>query len=163
VLTAAHLYERLGRYDRAEKLYAQVKADYQDPADLLGFYYRAVVGRNDATYARAWQKEREQVFPDDLVRTAVSHTPPAHGLFVEGDSPAAREAGIQRGDIIVAVDGWHVDNMPQYYAVRAFPLDGRFTLTIWRANRLREVTIADKHFVPEFRIANYPLEGWNER
>ena len=62
-----------------------------------------------------------------------------------------------------AVDGWRVDNMVQYRTVRAFPLDGGFTLTVARGATRLPVTIANRAFVPDFRIANYPVQGWIEK
>jgi hypothetical protein len=163
LLTAAHLYERLERFSDAEELYQHVRERYDDPAGLLGFYYRAVNVRQDASYERRWQIAREKVFPDDLVKTPPAAEKPARGVHVESGSASATAAGIRSGDIIVTVDGWRVEDVRQYHAVRAFPLDGGFTLTIWRTDGLHQVKIADKRFVPEFRVANYPLEGWVER
>jgi hypothetical protein len=163
LVTAAHLYERLARFDDAEQLYQHVRERYDDPADLLGFYFRAVNVRKDTSYERRWQIAREKVFPGDLVNTPPGVEKPTRGVHVESGSASATSAGIRSGDIIVAVDGWRVENVRQYRAVRAFPLDGGFTLTLWRVDGLHEVEIADKRFVPEFRIANYPLEGWVDR
>jgi hypothetical protein len=163
LMTAAHLYERLARFDDGEALYQKASERYDNPAGLLGFYYRAVNVRKDTSYERRWQTARDKVFPDGLVDTPAGVDKPAHGVHVESGSASATARGIRSGDIIVAVDGWRVENVKQYRAVRAFPLDGSFTLTIWRVDGLHQVTIADKRFVPDFHIATYPLEGWASR
>lgn len=162
-ITAGRLYERLGRLDDAEAAFKANAEAYDAPAELLGFYYRAAVVRKDDAYEDLWQRELERVFPNGLSREPVPAGPPTLGVFVEQDSPAANKLGLQAADVIVAVDGWRVDNMVQYRAVRAFPLAGGFTLTVARGATRLEVTIPNRAFVPDFRIANYPVQGWIEK
>jgi tetratricopeptide (TPR) repeat protein len=159
---AAHLYERLGRTEDAQDMYQSSAQSYDDFSELLGFYYRAVEVRKKREYEGAWKEARDQVFPNGLTNSPLSDEKPAVGIHVASDSPLARKAGLGAGDIIVAVDGWHVANVPQYRAVRAFPETGPFTLTVWRGH-LMNVQIADRAFVPEFHIENYPVQGWIER
>lgn len=162
-ITVGRLYERLGRLDDAEAAFTSNAQAYDAPAELLGFYYRAVVVRKDDAYQDLWERELERVFPNGLSREPVPAGPPTLGVFVEQDSPASNKLGLQAGDVIVAVDGWRVDNMVQYRTVRAFPLEGGFTLTVARGATRLSVTIANRAFVPDFRIANYPVQGWIEK
>ena len=162
-ITAGRLYERLGRLDDAEAAFRSNAEAYDAPGELLGFYYRAAVVRKDDAYAALWQRELERVFPNGLSREPVPAGPPTLGVYVEQDSPASRKVGLQAADVIVAVDGWRVDNMVQYRTARAFPLDGGFTLTLARGATRLAVTIANRAFVPDFRIANYPVQGWIEK
>jgi hypothetical protein len=162
VVGAAHLYERLGRTQDAEHAYQRSADSYDDFSELLGFYYRSVEIRKKREYDGAWQKVREQVFPTGLTNAPLTDEKPAQGVHVASDSAAARKVGLRAGDIIVAVDRWHVTNVPQYQAVRAFPETGPFTLTLWRGH-LMNIQIADRTFVPEFHIENYPVQGWIER
>jgi tetratricopeptide (TPR) repeat protein len=159
---AAHLYERLGRTEDAEEMFRESARSYDNFSELLGFYYRAVEVRKTRELERAWRETREQVFPDGLTNAPVVDEKPAVAVHVASDSAAARSIGLRAGDLIVAVDGWHVKNLPQYYAVRAFPEAGPVTLTLWRGH-LMNVQIVDRAFVPEFRIENYPVQGWIER
>lgn len=84
------------------------------------------------------------MFPKGLSRDPVPAGLPALGVFVEQDSPGANKLGLQASDVIAAVDGWRVDNMVRSTRViRAFPLEGGFTLTVARgATRLDEPTIS---------------------
>ncbi len=163
LITAGRLYERLGRLDDAESAFRRNAEGYDAPGELIGFYYRAAMVRKDAAYQPLWQREVERVFPNGLSREPVPPGSPELGVYVEQDSPASREIGLQAGDVIVAVDGWRVDNMPQYRAVRAFPLEGGFTLTVARGATRLPVTVASRALVPDFRIANYPVQGWIEK
>ena len=163
LITAARLYERLGRLDEAEFALQGNAERYDAPGELLGFYYRAVEKRKDLTYQDRWQRALKTVFPNGLSRDPVPAGLPALGVFVEQDSPDANKLGLQAGDVIVAVDGWRVDNMVQYRAVRAFPMEGGFTLTVARGATRLDVTIPNRAFVPDFKIANYPVQGWIEK
>ena len=162
LVVAAHLYERLGRTEDAEETYRMDMERYDDYSELLGFYYRMVEVRKKREYERAWRSDRERIFPNGLINTPVPDEKPAVGIHISSDTAAARKAGLRAGDIIVAVDGWHVADLPQYRAIRAFPEAGSFTLTVWRGH-LATVQIADRAFVPEFHVENYPVQGWIER
>lgn len=159
---AAHLYERLGRTADAEAMYQDVMRSYDEPAELLGFYYREVEVKKGSQYADAWKAARERVFPNGLTNAPLTADKPAVGVHISSDSDAARKIGLRAGDIVVALDGWHVENLPQYYAVRAFADAGPITLTVWRG-QLADVRIADRMFRPLFQVENYPVQGWIER
>lgn len=158
---AASVYEQLGRKGAAERMYRSSAQSYDSGSELLGFYYRAVEVRHESEYEASWRDARDRAFPQGLIKTPLSSEKPTAGVHVASDSPEARKAGLRAGDIIVAVDGWHVENVGQYRAVRAFPEAGPFTLTVWRGS-LVDVKIADKAFVPKFTIENYPVQGWIE-
>ena len=163
LVTSGRLYERLGRLDEAELALRANAERYDAPGELLGFYYRAVEKRKDLTYEERWQRTLKTVFPKGLSRDPVPAGLPALGVFVEQDSPAANKLGLQASDVIVAVDGWRVDNMMQYRVIRAFPLEGGFTLTVARGATRLDVTVPNRAFVPDFKIANYPVQGWIEK
>jgi tetratricopeptide (TPR) repeat protein len=159
---AAHLYEQLGRNEDAEEMYRRDMQGYDDFAEILGFYYRQVELRKRREYEDAWQKTREHVFPNGLMNTPLAEEKPAAGVHIAKDSDSARKAGLRAGDIIVAVDGWHVANLPQYYAARALTESGPLTLTVWRGH-LTDIRIANRMIRPAFDIENYPVQGWIER
>lgn len=159
---AAHVHERLGQPDEAERMYRQISRRYEDYGELLGFYYRQVELRKRREYEDLWRATRDRVFPEGLVNTPLSTQKPAVGVHVGNDSEAARKIGLRAGDIIVAVDGWHVANLPQYYAARSFAESGPLTLTVWRGT-LTEITIPNRTLRPLFDVENYPVQGWIER
>jgi tetratricopeptide (TPR) repeat protein len=159
---AANVYEQLGRKEEAERMYRDGAQSYDSFSELLGFYYRAVEVHHEQQFEASWREARERMFPEGLVNSPLSTEKPARGVHIAADSPEARKTGLRAGDIIVAVDGWHVANLDQYRAIRAFPEAGAFTLTVWRGS-LAEVKIADKAFVPYFGVENYPVQGWIER
>jgi tetratricopeptide (TPR) repeat protein len=163
LIVAGRLYERLKRYDDAEQAFESVATRYDAPAQLVGFYHRAVNERGDASAREDLDREIERVFPNGLTREAAPAGSPAVGVYVEYDSPESRKAGLQTGDVIVGVDGWRVDNVQQYQAVRAFLLRGDYSLDVARGTGRRTLTFPDRTDLPEFNIVDYPLRGWIEK
>lgn len=162
-IVSGRLYERLERFDDAEDTFQLLAARYDAPAELIGFYHRAVGERNDASARDDLARELERVFPSGLSQEAAPAGAPAVGVYVEQDSPESRTAGLQAGDIIVGVDGWRVDNVQQYRAVKAFALGGGYTLDVARGPARRTLTFPDRTDLPEFIVADYPLRGWVEK
>jgi hypothetical protein len=80
LVTSASLAERLGRFEEAEATYREAATHYQNPSQLLGFYYRAVIVRKDTFYQAAWKAELERVFPHGLTPVPTGAGKPAHGL-----------------------------------------------------------------------------------
>ncbi len=112
--TAAYLYERLDRSGAAEDLYARIASRYDDPSQLLGFYYRSAVVRRRSEYEKKWRDASSGVFPDGLEPESAGDAKPERGVIVVKDSELSKQAGLQAGDIIVALEGFRVKNLRQY-------------------------------------------------
>jgi len=57
----------------------------------------------------------------------------SHGLVVEGSRGPAAEAGIRRGDVVLAIDGTPVDSVAQLRSL-VHPKDGQLALLIQRGD-----------------------------
>jgi hypothetical protein len=105
LITAAHLYEDLRRFDEAETLYEHAYRRYDDPAQLLGFYYRAVIVRKEPAYNDAWRSLAPAVFPQGLQDApATLDAPPQTGVIIIKDNANTIKRGIQTGDIVVGLE-----------------------------------------------------------
>jgi len=162
LVTAAYLYERLGRTEDAEAAYLRAASRYDNPSPLLGFYYRAVNVRKEARFESAWKAALARVFPGGLVAAASGDTRPAAGVIVTKDNERVRTAGLQAGDIIVGLEGWRVDNLQQYRAVNAFYETDAMKLTVWRG-KLFTVAITAPSRLMGIEFRSYPIQGWSER
>jgi hypothetical protein len=161
LVTGAYLYERLGRLNDAEEMYRAVADRYDAPAELLGFYYRAVVVHKEKRFENAWNTTLEHVFPHGLLPAAAGDARPAHGVIVTKDNKEVRAKGLQAGDIIVGLEGWQVDNLQQYRAINSFFKDDAMKLRAWRGKSFDvTITAPDRYMGIEFR--SYPIEGWAE-
>jgi tetratricopeptide (TPR) repeat protein len=162
LVTQAHLFENLGRFDEARSLYEDVHQSYDDPSQLLGFYYRGVTVRKQAELEDAWKAELARVFPDGLSPVPAGDARPARGVIVTRDNRKTRTAGLQAGDIIIGLEGRRVDNLRQYYAVNAFYGQEQMKLTVWRGKTF-EVAITAPNRLMGIEFRSYPIEGWRER
>lgn len=159
---AGRLYEHLGRLDDAEATFTEGATHYDNWAELTAFYYRRTQVHKDATYLEDWRTSVARLFPDGLSDEPPPAARPVRGVLVEQGSASASYYNLRVGDVIVAVDGWRVANVPQYRAIRAFPVEGRILLTVWRGSQHLDVTIPNRDFVPYFTVADYPPKGWIE-
>jgi tetratricopeptide (TPR) repeat protein len=157
LLTLASLYERLERWDEAEKIYGQAASRYNNPSPRLGFYYRAVQLHRQAKFEPAWKKELAAVFPQGLTTVARDRRP-QRGVVVSSDNDLVRRAGLQSGDIIIGVEGWRVDDYRQYSAVNAFFDHDVVKLTAWRG-RPFEVTLRAPDRWIGVELRTYPTEA----
>jgi hypothetical protein len=162
MVTAGHLYENLGRFAEAKSLYAGVADRYEDPSQLLGFYYRAVTVRKQLELEPEWKTALARVFPNGLQPAQTDDGRPSRGVVVTKDNAKARKAGLQAGDIVVGLEGTRVDNLRQYYAVNAFSRREEMKLTVWRGKTF-PVTATARNRMMGIEYRSYPIEGWRER
>jgi hypothetical protein len=154
------MFERLGRLNDAERDFTVIAGSYQNPAPLLGFYFRRVEINHDLAYAQKWEKWRGETFARGLQpEAATMNGTPKTGVFVYKDSERSRRAGLRAGDIIVALEGWRVDNREQYYAINSFKDDSRMSLTLWRGTLVKiEADMPGRLFGTEHET--HPMKGW---
>jgi tetratricopeptide (TPR) repeat protein len=131
---AARLFERTKRYDEAEEFYRRAAERYDTSDVMVAFYHRMARGRRQAAYEPQLERAIAQLFPDGLRRyeAAAYRIPPKQGVFIYGQSADSTRADVRPGDVVIALDGWLVDNPKQYAAVRGFVEDAPLNLTIWR-------------------------------
>ena len=161
LVTAAYLYEQLGRLDDAEREYRAASGRYKEPAQLLGFYYRQGHQRGHPEYHTKWDTASKSVFPDGLKRVASVQSHPEKGVVVMRDTNISRVAGLQAGDMIVGVDGWQVESRPQYQVALAFSEADEPKLTVWRG-RLREISLGTPA-LSQLELRSYPVLGYKEQ
>jgi tetratricopeptide (TPR) repeat protein len=162
LVTLASLYERLERWDDAEEVYREAADRYDNPSQLLGFYYRAVHNRKQMEFDEAWRAALAEVFPNGLTRDAGEPGRPAIGVIVTRNDELAKNAGLQPGDIIVALEGWRVENIRQYAAINAFFETDLMKLTAWRRKRI-ELTVRAPGRLLGSGFRSYPVQDRGEK
>lgn len=163
VYARASLYESLDRLDEAEDDYISLARRYGDDDYRVGFYYRMARERKLARYEARLQEALGTLFPRGLqpVGPADARQAPAAAVQVTKDSPLSRQHGVRAGDLIVGFDGWRVENLKQYQAVRQFSNGRRMQLVLWRGARVDvDATVENRWLNMDLR--SYPIHGWAE-
>jgi len=145
--------EAVGRLDEAETVARQNSEEYSDPDWLRGFHLR-----HRDRYPQVYAQELADSFPDGLVHAKLSDFAgtPSAGTQVRSDSDTLKGAGLQPGDVIVALDGYKTGTERQYDFVRALSSDSHMDFIAWRDGKYFET----KALVPGRRmmvdIGDYP-------
>lgn len=160
LITKAHLDERLRRFEAAEEGYRAAES-YNRPGELIGFYYRAVNVHKQPAYKPLLDERLASLFPSGLVQISAINARPAAGVIITKDSELSRAAGLQAGDLIVGLEGWRVDNLPQYRAINAFFTTDVMKITAWRTS-VFEVTVTAPNRLMGIEFRTHPIKGWAE-
>ncbi|HJU44233.1 MAG TPA: hypothetical protein VJ691_15510 [Vicinamibacterales bacterium] len=160
--TRARLYERLRDFDRAEQDLLTNYRHYDDVEGLLPFYYRRVEVEKNLAYQARWEKWKAEIFPNGMQPEPASLAGvPKTGVFINDDSEFSRRAGIRTGDIVVGLEGWRVDSVPQYRAINAFyDDDPTVRLTISRGGQLIKIEAKSPTRLFGTEIQTHPMKGW---
>lgn len=75
------------------------------------------------------------------------------------DSDEIRKAGFQAGDVIVGLEGFRIESLPQFKAVNAFFKKPEMKLTLWRGATPFEATITVPDRKIEIELRSYPING----
>jgi hypothetical protein len=137
------LLERMGRHSDAESYYLKIAERYDSRDDLRSFHVRRRQ-RGDASYARAAEEAVAALFPSGLRPVSLAGLDAdawRRGLLVDDSllTEGLRRFGLERGDVVVALDGWRVENRVQYLCVRSFTDEPGMTAIVWRKEKYQEI------------------------
>jgi hypothetical protein len=135
LVTRAQLLEWSGQLQQAERDHRTAWRRYDNPNELLAFYLRNRRTGSDV------DEVMRAVFPAGLgkLESPLPTAPPLDGVLLVFAGARGMAQGLRDGDVIIAVDGIRVRNMPQYRAARGASADDRMRLTIWRGGKYFEV------------------------
>jgi hypothetical protein len=145
--TYADALDITGETRRAEQIYRDAAERYFPSGDgaLLAFLERH---RTDsAAYAAEAREVSAKVFPKGLeAATAQSLSgPPDAGLSVSTTGAIGEQNGVQKGDVIVAVDGSRVRSLTQYRAIKFQSWEPEMRFIVWRDGKYIEVPTRLRH------------------
>src|SRR5262249_12522681 len=104
--TLAFLYDAMGRYGEAERLYKRSADRYDRTVELGAFYVRQSRRPGDREQEARGVSMLKEAFPNGLetVTLQALSAPPLDGVVVVNIGPRAEQIGVRKGDVIVAVD-----------------------------------------------------------
>jgi hypothetical protein len=147
--TMARYQERLKNYDEAERYYKAAEERYGQ-GRLADFYLRYQKQVGGDRFAREAKAASERVFPSGLKKVALSDLQaPANGVLVT--NPANGQGwGLRVGDVVVALDGYRVENTSQYAFAKALSQEPKMRLFVQRGNGFVEL-MGDRSHIVYFR------------
>ena len=103
-------------YDDAFDWYVKIDERYQQPGPLINFCMRYKILTGDNRFDPELNKRIGNIFPKGIEGVLLNelHGPPADGVLVRQENDKIKAAGLAKGDVIVAVYGYHMHNMAQY-------------------------------------------------
>jgi tetratricopeptide (TPR) repeat protein len=83
------------------------------------------------------------IFPSGIAKVKFDQLKqePSSGILFRQLSDKAKAAGLQIGDVVVAINGLRVSNMPQYYTVMDSSISEEYEFFVWRKNQYHHLKI----------------------
>jgi tetratricopeptide (TPR) repeat protein len=133
--------EATGDYPGAFEWYGKIQERYESAGPLVGFCLRYKARTGDSRYDAELKKRSAALFPKGIQKVALKDfkSAPTDGALIMGENALTREAGLNVGDVIVAVFGVRVHTFNQYGSARDFNSDPEMDLIVWQGNAYHEI------------------------
>lgn len=135
---------------------AKIKERYDNPVPFAAACWHEHLKHGDAWAKKQAEPLIQEIFPRGM--EALQDGPmdlPAQAVAVDKPSPSAKQIGLKEGAIIVAVDGWRVENTRQYDFLRQMQPAGPIRWTLWTDAGFKTVEHPQRELRPDFRIKDF--------
>jgi len=124
--------ERMGRLDEAEEYEKKIQERYNDSSNLIAFYKRQL-DQGNASYKSKYDDTIRTIFPQGLKQVTLADFsgPPTGGMRFQATNAAMKSNGVSSDQVIVALDGYKVENVAQYTMARGFSDSPNMQLIVW--------------------------------
>jgi hypothetical protein len=129
----AGLLEKRGDYDGALAIYSAIEERYDDNDQLFMFLVRMQAASPGGRYQERLNAVAVKRVTGGLVAVDLSDLrgPPPDGMQLTVTNEATQQAGLQVGDVVVAVHGYRVRDFHSYTTLRELK-PGALDLVLWR-------------------------------
>ena len=143
---------KLNRFDEAEDWERKLQERYG--GNPFPIFYAAHADH----YPEQYKAAEKTLFPDGMLQVTLDSftEPPKSGIIITESSSVMKTAGLQQGDVLVALDSHPVRNLSTYEFVRALSENPIMDFIIWRNGKYLELkpSLPNRRF--ESKIKNYP-------
>lgn len=131
--TKADLLERQKKYDEAFKYFFRIEERYERSGPLVGFCVRYKVATGETRFDGEIQKRFKTLFPRGIEKVGLPSfkSAPEQGVLIAEENALVQQAGLKKGDIIVALDDIRIYDMTQYQYVRGLTNAPELRLLVW--------------------------------
>ncbi len=140
-LTAqARHYERLGKLKEAEETYNKVAERYDSKSELASFYFR--YADKDKRYQQEAAVRTKAIFPSGMTKVTLASfaEKPKTGIEVTYADWLTDKSPLVKGDIIVAVNGYAVSTLEQFYVARDLTTKPSAWVIYWNGKEYKETS-----------------------
>ncbi len=136
----AIFFETTSNYTDAFTWYAKIDERYEDPGPLLRFCLNYRVRTGNLRFEPEVQQRIHKLFPKGIENVTLKdfQGQPADGVWIGQENDLLNSAGMQKGDIIVAVYGVRVHNFKQYTYGRELKDTPEMDLIVWQGGAYHE-------------------------
>ena len=153
------LQERMGHLAKAHDYGVMIRERYDSSEMLTAFYFRH---RDLPEYITKFDQAVKEVFPEGLVKVSLDgFTKPSKGVLIREAPPYIVAAGVNVGSVIVAIDGYRIQTVPQYKAVCLFTDDPNMKLIVWQNGKYLEVKTVHQRILSGMRVEEFDPEKYN--
>jgi hypothetical protein len=154
ILTYIEILQKLNRLDEAETWAKNLQDRYDDNQALISLY--AAHPDHFQNQADALKKKN---FPEGQVSVSINSFsgPPAGGAVFTSINPLLTNSGLETGDVIVALNSIKVENLSQYYYVRAQTSGNDMDLIVWHDHEYREIDVSPPDHRFGVGMSDYPV------
>lgn len=143
--TKAEFFEAIGKFADAFEWYKNIEERYGRSSRLITFALRYKEKTGDSRYDREIEARMDKLFPKGQQKVKVQDfsVPPTDGVLINGENNLVRDAGLKKGDVIVALDGVRVHNTDQYTYLRALGGTAELKLIVWVGGNMYRDVVAN--------------------
>ncbi|MDB6018210.1 MAG: hypothetical protein JWR19_2699 [Pedosphaera sp.] len=137
----ATFFEKTTNYDGAFEWFAKIEERYSNSTYLVFFCDRYKNLTGDTRFVPELIKRLERVFPNGAEKVAVAdfHRLPTDGVLIQRQSELLTAAGLQAGDVIVALNGTRTHTFLQYVYVRSLMPGPELDLIVCQRGKYHEI------------------------
>jgi tetratricopeptide (TPR) repeat protein len=156
----AEFFEATGKYDEAFEWYAKEEKRYDKPDPLISFCIRYKAKAGDTRFDAELNSRVLKLFPKGIEKVDLKdfQSAPADGVLLQKENDLVSKARMKTGDIIVAVNGIRVHNLPQYLQGRETSMAPEMTLIVWQGNQYREIKASPPNHRFGVDMGDYPAK-----
>lgn len=153
----AEFLEATKDYAGAFQWYSNIEERYNDSGPLVAFCLRYKSKTGDARYDGEVQKRTNKVFPKGIEKVGLGDFsgPPADGVVFKEESDLMTGAGLHGGDIVVAIYGIRVHDVPQYEYERDNSSNPELDLIVWQRDGYHQIKASPPNHRFGVDIGNY--------
>jgi tetratricopeptide (TPR) repeat protein len=139
--TMMNLQEKMGHLDEAEDYGQKILERYDDSGPLTLFYKRHADGGN-ANFQAKLDALTKTAFPQGLCKVALADfsAPPSVGMQFTQTSSSMQQNGLTADQVVVALDGYGVQNKAQYAFIRGLSDSAVMQFIVWDGRTYRAIT-----------------------